>query len=262
MGEHGRSAAWITAMGAVLAAAVGGYFAGNSGTSVVVQLPDQQQESLGPDEAGARIERLSKDLAGAEQQISSLKSELGDGREELGVCKGELGAWKESASRTRRELLSSAPALREEEPPFRDEYPPVEERSEPASPAPVEEAPGGALQATVDDFSFELEGCENRGGSLACTFFVTNNSGDRTLQIVRGSRLVTASGTEYLAKQKELGSRKTSGTAGVELIHGIRTKGALHFSGVPPLSGQIPLVELRCWAPAGHFSVQFRDVPL
>jgi TolB-like protein len=123
--------------------------------------------------------------------------------------------------------------------------------------------PSGPMSQRADGFLFELDRCEPQGGTLVCTFFVTNQAGDRTLQLIsRGSRVVTSSGDGYLAKRKELGSRSTNGTAGIEIVSGIRTRGALHFPGVPPMSGRIPLLEIVCWAPNGRFSVQFRDVSL
>jgi len=213
MGDYKRSAALISALGVIIAAAVGGYFAGKGGETVIVQLPNQQQEDLGFREAGERIERLSRDLADAQGEVLSVRS--------------DLDACLEAAPRTERKSTQVS-----------------------------------ALRQTVDEFLFELEGCEAGGGSLVCTFFVTNNAGDRMLQIAHSSRIVTVSGEEYLARSRELGSRKSRGMVGVELIHGIRTRGALHLVGVPPLSGKIPLVEIKWWASNGNSSVQFRDVPL
>jgi len=144
-------------------------------------------------------------------------------------------------------------------------------------------APVQPLQkAEAQDYSFVLESCRTSGGSVTCTFLVTNLlEEDRDLVIAAdmgdpsGARFTTRAfddmGGEYRAESVRIGNKGPSNGGLYHFVSGVATPVALSFDAVSSKASKFALLELTCVLGGerfyGHwvgkkFPVQFRGTPL
>lgn len=213
MGDFTRSTALITAAGAIIAAAVGGYVA-RGGDPVVVQLPNQTEQTLRPDEAGKRIESLATRLAKAEQALASSKEEVDKLNREVASHRKRAGIPSPQSGAT----SDSPPTLAEPQ------------------------------RLSGNGFDFILQGCRVGRSETVCHLKIKNGREDRKmLLLARSSRWGTSSflyddaGTSHSALQAQLGK---SGGPISNLITGIEYDANFSFQGILESAAQLPVLDI------------------
>ncbi len=96
----------------------------------------------------------------------------------------------------------------------------------------------------VDDYKFELKGCQRSGKKVICSAWVTQTNKD-TSEIYEGgnTRLVDAAGTEYSSSSLQIGS-KISNFIIVSLVKDIPIQVSATFLDVPTSVQDIALFEV------------------
>ena len=128
-----------------------------------------------------------------------------------------------------------------------------------------------AQTVEANGFSFLLSSCKLSSDTLICSFQIINRRDDRRLVIMANyssrSRIIDSSGHEYPGGETRLGSNSYGGRASNGMVRGVSVAATLTFPRVPSPVASIALLEISCYAEGimennGHFSVQFRDVPV
>lgn len=145
--------------------------------------------------------------------------------------------------------------------------------SEPQEPRPAEQSPGEetlravstqSQQKTVNNFRFELNGCELSGTQATCSFVVTNTREDFKMRLyannIYKSRLFDNRGREYVASEGRIG--ESSGRSVNKLmITGIPMDGELRFTGLDADAEAVSVLQIFCDIPRHRGAVEFRNIP-
>jgi hypothetical protein len=138
-----------------------------------------------------------------------------------------------------------------------------------AGPAPAPEVtPGPLSREVVDhDFRFHLNGCSLENSVVRCNLLVTNQFGDRVLNLRTESRIISDSADEYPATGFTLGAQSSRYGVNPVLPGGVPVKAHLDFGSVRPGTKKLALLEIYCyaWTPQGsreEFTIKFKEVDL
>lgn len=121
------------------------------------------------------------------------------------------------------------------------------------------------------EFTYELIECKGTGGTVRCTFRITNNGADQNLTHNCGGRTgnpnVTRAfdnlGNEYPGDQCALANQRM-GLFGVaaHLVSGIPVPASVMFQNVSTSASALSLITIRGGSPTSNITVSFRNVPI
>lgn len=140
----------------------------------------------------------------------------------------------------------------------------VELLQETVSPQTIGETKGtqAIAEQRIEDFVFELQGCELSGQTVTCEVMIVNKAHDRQITIYSSSRIFDDSGNEYGAKTIQLGNESGYYAAVNNLISGVPVKAVFRSEQVLKKINQVAVLELSFKLGENPFKLQFRNVPL
>lgn len=123
----------------------------------------------------------------------------------------------------------------------------------------------------VSGYTFNLQECNNSGGTTTCNMLVTSNKQDRKLEIHGGrhgdrNRIIDETGNEYLLSNAQLGSN-TGLYVSNSLSTDIPTRLIVNFEQVPNHINKIKLLELEMYSKSHNTTrakllVKFTNIPI
>ena len=127
------------------------------------------------------------------------------------------------------------------------------------SPAQNSERLVAAQTVTAKGVRFDNQGCKRQTSTVICSFLITAQDKDKSLQLYPESRLIDRNGQQYVAQKINFGGGNQSA-----LVKDVALRADLTFENVPQSVDQLTLVELRALSDiyAGFFTAQFRDVAI
>jgi hypothetical protein len=110
----------------------------------------------------------------------------------------------------------------------------------------------------VNDYKFELKGCQRSGKKVTCSAWVTQTNRDLTvIYSTNGTRLVDTTGTEYLSTSIQYSTQKSTGNIVMSLVKDVPMQFSATFVDIPTSVENIALFEVNATAKS-----QFRNIKI